>query len=193
MLAARHWPTTLTPGQFSAVTGMDSFPGFLRKELQNGQLEVYANGEMDYLLKGIHTRVSVEWKYAAPEGSGDTYYSAVKGTKATLVIHQDKAQGYKEVLYIKPVKKHAAWQAALAESMDKIHRTWPDISLKQLGDSLEVVIPGKEETGHEQRFSSVVKQYLQYLENQKMPDWEISSMLTKYYTTTQALKKADRQ
>jgi hypothetical protein len=36
----------------------------------------------------------------------------------------------------------------------------------------------------------VVKKYIEYLKEGKMPEWEISSMLAKYYTTTQALEKA---
>jgi hypothetical protein len=45
----------------------------------------------------------------------------------------------------------------------------------------------------EQQFSLVVKKYLQYLQDGNMPEWEISAMLAKYYTTTQGLEKALNQ
>jgi hypothetical protein len=39
----------------------------------------------------------------------------------------------------------------------------------------------------------VIKKYLEYLKNKGIPEWEISGMLAKYYTTTQALEKAINQ
>jgi hypothetical protein len=36
----------------------------------------------------------------------------------------------------------------------------------------------------------VTKKYLQYLQKGKMPDWEVSDMISKYYTTIGALEKA---
>jgi predicted dehydrogenase len=191
MLSARHWPTPLNLEQFSKVTGVDAFPAFLQKDVKEGTLNVYANGEINYMLKGIHTQVGIEWRYVAPEGSGDTYYSAIHGTNASLVIYQDKAQDYKPALYIKPVNKNKDWQASLHAGMDKIHQNYPGVKVKPEGDSLRVIIPDEVKTGHEQRFSGVVKKYLQYLEEGKLPEWERSFMLTKYYTTTKALEVAD--
>ncbi len=37
--------------------------------------------------------------------------------------------------------------------------------------------------GHEAHFAQVTKKYLQYLEQGKLPDWEVPNMITKYYTT----------
>jgi hypothetical protein len=36
--------------------------------------------------------------------SGDTHYSQMRGTKASLIIKQGKEQGYKPVVYIDPLK-----------------------------------------------------------------------------------------
>lgn len=69
----------------------------------------------------------------------------------------------------------------------------PGVKVQPEGDSLSVIIPDEVKTGHEQRFSNVIKKYLHYLKEEKMPDWEISFTLTKYFTTTQALKIADSQ
>jgi hypothetical protein len=194
MLSARHWPTQLSLEQFSKVTGVDTFPAFLQKDVKEDTLNVYANGEMNYTLKGIHAKVAVEWRYAAPEGSGDTYYSAIHGTKASLVIHQDKAQDYKPTLYIKPVNSEdKGWQADLQTSIDKIHQVYPSVKVQAEGDSLRVIIPEQFKTGHEQRFSSVIRKYLQYLKDDQLPEWERSFMLTKYYTTTKALEMTGNQ
>jgi hypothetical protein len=39
----------------------------------------------------------------------------------------------------------------------------------------------------------VTKKFLQYLVDGKLPDWEVPGMITKYYTTTEALKMARQQ
>lgn len=192
IISARHWPTRLSLKQFSKVTGADSFPPFLNEEIKNGNLYVFANGEIRYTLKGIYTEVKEEWKYVAPKGSGDSFYSEINGTKASLIIYQDKAQNYIPTLYIKPVNiKDKKWEDFLINGFNKIRKAYPGITLDKQGDSVEVVIPQNYITSGEDQFSSVVKKYLQYLEAGSMPAWEKSFILTKYYITTTALKIAN--
>jgi hypothetical protein len=192
MLSARHWATRLTPDQFREVTGEDAYPGFLKNEVRDSILEVYANGEMDYTIKGVHARVSIEWGFEAPKGSSDTFYSMLRGSRATLVIRQGAEQGYKPVLYIEPVGSgdNAGWNKALQMRMDSLKTVYPGISLEKSAHGWQVIVPEKYDLGHEQHFSLVIDQYLRYLKEGKMPEWEVSGMLTKYYTTTQALTKA---
>jgi len=47
MLAAKHWATVLTPGQFRKVTKLDAYPDFLKKDVKDSLLNVFANGEMN--------------------------------------------------------------------------------------------------------------------------------------------------
>ena len=63
-------------------------------------LQAPANGEFTYTLKGVHARVSVTWEFEAPPGAGDTHFSVMRGTKASLTIKQGAEQGYKPVLYV---------------------------------------------------------------------------------------------
>ena len=63
-------------------------------------------------------------------------------------------------------------------------------TLKKSKNGWGVVIPGNLKVDPEQQFSLVVKKYLQYLREGNMPEWEISAMLSKYYTTTLGLEKA---
>lgn len=192
MLAARHWATVLTPSQFTRVTKKDAYPDFLKKDVKDSLLNVFANGEMNYTIKDIHARVSVAWKFEAPKGTGDTYYSRLWGTKADLIIKQGKEQQYKPVLYIQPVgkKNQNNWQHAVEMGLDSIHKKYPGVELKRSKEGWEVLIPDEFNIDPEQQFSLVVKKYLKYLRQGNMPAWEISSMLAKYYTTTQALEKA---
>jgi predicted dehydrogenase len=191
MVSARHWPTKISLEEFKGVTGLDDFPGYLAKDISDGILNVYANGEMEYQLKGVFVKVSVEWKYKAPPGGGDTHYSVMHGTKCDLVIRQGSSEKYIPTLYIENVL-----------DSDKGHFTGilNNILSKLPYDSLTVVdarsgsymidIPGKYRVSHEAHFGQVTAKYLDYLKQGKLPDWEVPDMITKYYTTTSALKMA---
>ena len=193
MIGAKHWATVLDPSQFRQVTKKEAYPDFLKKDIKDSLLQVYANGEMDYTIKDVHTRVTVDWKYQAPEGTGDTYYSMLQGTKANLIIRQGKEEQYKPVLYIEPVEKgnQKNWEQALQNSISKIQVQYPGIGIKKNAKGWLLIIPDRYQEGHEQHFALVVKKYLGYLQTNSIPDWEVSSMLAKYYTTTQALEKAN--
>jgi predicted dehydrogenase len=190
MLTAKRWATVITPSQFRQSTGKE-FPEFLKKDIKDSLLNVYANGEMNYTIKGVHAKVSVQWKFQAPEGSGDTYFSIMRGTKANLIISQGEEQKYKPVLYIEPVNKNdEEWNQSLQEGLKEIQQKYSGVELSKSGNGWQVIIPDSFKIGHEQQFVLVVKKYIEYLKEGKMPDWEISGMLAKYYTTTQALEKA---
>lgn len=194
MLSARHWPTVLTPSQFTLVTNEKSYPDYLLKDVQDSLLNVYANGEMDYSIKGVHVRVSVAWKYRAPEGTGDTYHSMLHGTKADLIIRQGREESYKPVLYVLPpdgAGENKALEQALGRGLRSLRKQYPGVDYKKSGAGWQLVIPESYNIGHEQHFALVVKKYMEYLQKGRMPDWEISGMLSKYYTLMQALKMAE--
>ena len=188
MLAAKRWPTKLTPEQFNAVTRLDKYPDYLKKDVtEDGTLNVYSNGEMIYKINGIHAKVSVIWNYQAPEGAGDTHFSMMRGSKANLVIRQGAEQNYKPCLYIEP---HEKADESIAASFKKIEEKYPDVELKKLQNKFEVVIPDKYRIGHEAHFAQVTENFLKYLADGKLPDWEVPNMIAKYYTTIEALKLA---
>src|SRR5690606_31741423 len=86
MLEANRWATPISLEQYQQSTGAEAYPEYLNKDLQDGVLQVFANGQMDYTLKDIHARVTVEWNFQAPEGTGDTHLSLLRGSKANLAV-----------------------------------------------------------------------------------------------------------
>lgn len=194
IISGKRWTTDLTPDMFEKVTGLDHYPEYLAKDLDGDLLKVYSNGEINYTLKGIHAKVSVIWNYQAPEGTGDTHYSIMRGTRSSLVIKQGKAEGFKPMLYIE--LNNAAETEAIAEDLEKafvqnLAVKYPGVTLKKLEDSRWLVeIPDKYKIGHEAHFGQVTKQFLKYLESGSLPEWEIPNMIVKYYTTTEGMKKA---
>jgi len=188
---ARRWPTRMTQSEFNRITGLGAFPEYLRKDVvDDSVLNVFSNGEINYKLKGVHAKVSVVWNYRAPEGAGDTHFSVMKGSRASLEIRQGADEKYVPELYIKPVKGDAAYATALTQSFKKIEAAYPGVALKKGARAWQVVIPEKYRTGHEAHFGEVMQRFLGYLEAGKLPAWEVPNMLTKYYTTTTALRMA---
>ena len=181
----------MTLSEFSAITKIDSFPGYLRKhQINDTLLEVYCNGSFDYTLKDIHARVSVTWAYKAPEGGGDTHFSLMRGTKANLIIRQGIEQDYVPTLYIESISMGRDYEKLLNEQIKKIQNKYPGIDLKKQDGGWEVVIPKSYRNGHEAHFAQVTENFLSYLKNGTLPDWEVPNMITKYYTTVQALQNA---
>lgn len=197
LLDARRWSTGMTLEQFSGVTGMEQFPGFLEGSVEDGVLKVFSNGAFNYKLKGIHARISVIWNYSAPAGTGDTHYSIMRGSRCNLVIRQGAEENYQPVLYIEPVEGEdpKAFETALQKVIDeKLGVSWPGVKLSSAGvNRWSLEIPAIYKVGHEAHFGQVMEKYLSFLVKGEMPAWEIPNMLVKYYTTTEALKLASEE
>jgi len=194
MLKASRWPTILAQEEFSVVTRLDEIPDYLQKDVdKDGMLQVYCNGEMTYKLKDIHARVKVEWKYKAPEGTGDTHYSIMRGTLADLEIRQGENEAYKPELYLIPKIQTESYLSGLQKGFSKLAEDYPGIELIKLENAYRISIPQELKIGHEAHFGQVTKQFLKYLEAGKLPDWEVPNSIAKYYTTTAAYELAKKQ
>ncbi len=192
VVEADRWATEMTPTEFEKVTEMEPYPDYLEEDLNDeNNLEVYSNGSFIFKVNGVHGKVSVEWGYQSAEG-GDTHYSIMRGSKANLVIRQGEEQDYVPTLYVEPVNDSVddQYEAALQDAIDEIAEEYPGLSLNDASDGWQVVIPDEHRVGHEAHFAQVTEQYLQYLVDGEIPEWERKNMLTKYYLTTQAYKKS---
>ncbi|WP_372950835.1 putative oxidoreductase C-terminal domain-containing protein [Mariniphaga sp.] len=193
IVSATRWTTDLTPEMFKKSTQLDEYPDYLQKDVEDGTLKVYSNGEINYKLKGIHAKASVIWNFEAPEGTGDTHYSIMRGTKCNLTIKQGEEEGYKPQLYIQPLpdvdlKEFAGY---LYNAVQDLSSKYPGLELKKLDENLWMTnIPEKFKVGHEAHFGQVAEKYLGFLAQGKMPEWEVPNMIVKYYTTTEGLKAA---
>jgi predicted dehydrogenase len=190
VLAARRWPTKLTLEQFTRLTGATSFPDYLSKYVAGGVLLAPANGEFTYKLKGVHAKVSVTWNFEAPAGAGDTHFSVMRGTRASLTIKQGKDQAYKPMLYVDraaavPAVEH---EKALRAAVARVAKKYPGIDLGAEGEHFIVTVPEQYHVGHEAHFTQVTENFLKYLRAGKLPDWEVPNMLTKYATIMQAYR-----
>lgn len=185
MLSSKRWATSLSLEEFQKVTGKAEYPDFLQKDVKDGKLEVYSNGEMNYTLKGKYAKVSVIWNFQAPEGSADTHYSMMRGTKANLVIRQGKEENYRPALYVQLLGSDLAQlEKAVKETLQA---KYPGIELEKMpSGEYQVIVPDSYHNGHEAHFAQVTEKFLEYYKDGKMADWEAPNMITKYYTNIKA-------
>jgi predicted dehydrogenase len=195
MINAKRWTTDLTPEQFERSTGLGTYPDYLNAYLDGDVLKVYGNGEINYKINDVHAKVSVIWNYEAPEGSADTHYSIMRGSKANLVIRQDKEENYTPELYIEPVQgvDLKAFEETLKNNVQKLAEKYDGLEVIKTNkpNSWRIVIPGKFRTSHEDHFREVTEAYIQYLTQGKLPNWEVPNMIAKYFVTTKALEMAE--
>lgn len=187
VLNARRWSTEITPAQFKQVTKQTTWPDFLAKDLvKDSILAAYANGEINFTVKGVHAKTSVIWNFQAPTGAGDTHYSTMRGTKANLIIRQGQAENYRPTLYVEPVSgvKPGEAEAALKAALVALAQEFEGVTYEKSGRGWRMLVPDRYNTGHEAHFAQVTERYLQYLAAGKLPDWEVPNMLAKYYVTT---------
>src|SRR5665647_1969159 len=191
MLSAKRWPTLISKEEFKGVTGLENFPDYLLKDAKDGKISVFSNGEMIYQIKGVFAKVSVEWKYQAPPGGGDTHYSVMHGTKCDLIIKQGAEEKFLPTLYIDNIK--GTTMKDFISGLKDIVRTLPYDSLQVESvnaTTLKLDVPKKYRVSHEEHFGQVTSKFLEFIKAGKLPEWEVPGMITKYYTTTSALKLA---
>ena len=189
IVGAKRWPTTLSTAQFTKVTQLNRFPAFLDKDVHDGELDVYANGEIGYLIRGVHARVSVRWNFEAPAGGGDTHFSIMRGSRSNLVIRQGEAQSWRPVLAIEPNEgaDEAAFESSLRRALPAVQKKYPGTDVRRSRGGWDVVVPDSYHVGHEAHFGQVADEFLGYVKRGSLPTPEVPNMLAKYYTTTAAL------
>ena len=158
---------------------------------RDGILHVYANGEIDYRIKGVHAKVRVLWNFEAPAGAGDTHYSVMRGSKANLVIRQGAAEAWQPVLYIEPATssvRGGACRPMLEHALARVRAAYPGVDVERSGNAWRVVVPQSYHVGHEAHFAQVA-QAVPALRRRaaRLPEWEVPNMIAKYHTTTRAL------
>ena len=193
MLRAKRRPTMITREQYAKVTRLDDFIDGLKPSInEDGVLPCFANGEMDFTVRGVHAQVSVAWNFQAPPGAGDTHYSIIRGSKASVIIKQGEEEKYRPELYVEPAEGADAAECgkALRWSIVRLQMSYPRLGLEVQEGRWRVVIPDTFRIGHEAHFGQVMQRFMEYLAAGSLPEWEIPNMLTKYHTTTAALEAA---
>ena len=113
------------------------------------------------------------------------------GTKCDLIIKQGAEEKFLPTLYISNVRglKMNEFSALLKGALGSL--PYDSLQIAEVDKNmLKVVVPQKYRVTHEDHFAQVTAKFLEYLLDGNMPEWEVPNMITKYYTTTTALKLA---
>lgn len=185
MVSAKRWTTEINKEDFKSVTQLTEFPDFLKKDIKNNKLNVFANGEMIYKIKGVTCKLSIEWRSKSLDGKGDSQMTIMRGTNCTLEIRNG------DLLIVANEKNDLGLFAGNLEKAVVQDLSQQGLGLEKKAKNIwKVTIPEKYNVPHETNFSQVMEKYMQYLKEGKLPDWEVPNMITKYYTTTSALMLA---
>jgi hypothetical protein len=116
------------------------------------------------------------------------------GTKANVIVRQGKEQNYRPELYVESAAgvKNDNLKLAVEKVIANISWEYEGLKVEQQGNTVHIVIPDKYRIGHEAHFGQVMKRFLKYMEQGKVPEWETANMRVKYYTTTKALEMAQK-
>jgi hypothetical protein len=189
--AAKHWPTTLTRAEFQKVTGESEYPAFLGSNVKAEKLEYFCNTQVSYILRGVHIKLDVLWKYEPLPGMGDTHFAFYRGSRSRVEIRQGKEEKYRPELYVvpnNPADKDPVL-AALKKKVEALQALFSGIGITDLGKEMRVEVPDKYRVGHEAHFAQVTNKFLGYLKDPRsVPVWEAPNMLAKYYVTTKGLE-----
>ncbi len=189
LIYATSWPTKLTIEQFKLITGLSEYPAILKKDIDaDNRLNVQHNGELVYSIRGVHIKIKVFWKFEDNSRAKDTHYSMLRGTLANLIIKQGPEQRWKPILYIENNSSlsDTEFERRLRSSILKLGEIWPNLDVVSTETNWEIIIPEKFCTTHENHFAQVMEKYLQFYSEGKIPDWEASQMVAKYFITTEA-------
>lgn len=193
VLGGKHWPTVISRAGFQQVTGQPEFPQFLAGRVKDGKLEYFCNNSVHYTLRGIHVKLDILWNWEAPEGTGDTYEAAFRGTKARVEIRQGKEERYIPELCVVPQSAtvRAAVFVALQRKVEAMQAVYPGVAVREDGSEARLVIPERFRVGHEAHFAQVTNKFADYLKApQSVPAWEKTNMLVKYFVTTKGVEAA---
>lgn len=193
-ISSTHWATEITLPQFMKSTGAKAFPDYLQKDIDNDILNVYANGTVNFEVDGHNAGLKVLWNWQAPEGSGDTFMSVIKGTKSILKTEQGKAQGFVKNLYVQQSEDIAGdvFEENLKKTITRLQANYPFLTYERTDTegTYLIKIPQENREGHESHFTYVAQKFFQYLVDKDMPEWENTNTLTKYFITTKAVEGA---
>jgi hypothetical protein len=153
-------------------------------------LNVFANGEVRFAIRGVEAKVTARWAFKAPGAGKDTHYSVLRGSGADLTIRQGAEQNYQPTLYAhdKQRRPPTEFERVLKGAVAKLSAEWPGLEVKGAGSEWQIVVPAKYDVGHEAHFAQVTQNFLAYLSAGKLPDWEEPNMLCKYFITTEAYR-----
>lgn len=171
LVSAIHWPTMVEAKEFRAVTGTDKWPEHFNDRVENGLLELMANGEIIAEFNGIPARVRIEWRQQSMPGISEGVNFVCVGATSTIAVLR-QPDGSTELDIIPRQEKEDAVKTAISAR-------GLDFSQSGTGGALRIKLSAEHITSHECQFSTTLNRFLDYVEN-GVPEWEKNLLNAKY-------------
>ncbi len=190
-LSAESWPLLVSEPEFCAVTGLPAYPEELASRVVNEQLYYAGNNTVTFTLSGVHVKLSSLWEFDSPPVGKDLHAMVALGTQSKVEIRQSpNSQPEVFVTAVNPAE-HAEVFRRLAAKCELVRGRLPGLIVEDRGTELQVLIPEKLRTSHEEHFAMVMDEFVRYFHNPRaIPSWERPNTLGKYYITTKAIEMA---
>jgi predicted dehydrogenase len=195
---ATRSPITLTLPEFERLTNDKEWPPELRSYVRDNQLQYFCNNTATYTMRGIYTAISDSWEYESKGALSDTYLVSYRGTRTAIQVEQSSHTNYVPEIDILPngadgEKAPASVRAALERKLKELSGVYPNLTYREDGPALRLVIPDEVRARNGSTFTQLVQQFLKYVQDpQSMPSWEQPDLLAKYFLTTSAARLADK-
>lgn len=192
VLAAKHWPTRISPDQWRRVTGTAEFPPYLAAKVHDASLDYFCNNSVTYTLHGVHVHLDVLWDFEGPPPF-DSHFARFRGSSSSIEVRQAAAENFQPEVYVVPASPELrpAVLLALRKTIAALPPDIDGIGVEDRGAEFKLTIPAKHRVGHEAHFAQVTRQFFEYLDNPRsLPAWEKPNMLAKYAVTTKGVELA---
>ena len=183
LLDAKRWTTAVSAADFTTITGTPAFPQALLQAVRDGVLHLAANGEIDFICRGLTARVRAEWRLRAADDAGDRHCARYHGTSADLELNGTGSSGSQF-----RVRPHAGHASAMRTSLIAWAATRPGITLIEEADAI-VIRPG-ETSGHEAHFAAQLDSFLSHVDHGSQPAWERHLLTARYQLLAEARQRA---
>jgi predicted dehydrogenase len=193
VLKADRTSLSLTRSEFERLTGEKAWPEFLVQAIKNDRLEYYCNNTAMFTIRGVHASIRDQWEYESAGALDDSYLVLYRGSRATIRVRQTKVENYVPELDVMPdaTLNRTMFAAALENKIDQLSKTFPNLSIRDKGTEIRIVIPKEDRMRGGSSFAQLVNRFLEYVRDpQAVPRWEKPNMIAKYYITTTAVALA---
>ncbi|MSQ59706.1 MAG: hypothetical protein EXR36_08710 [Betaproteobacteria bacterium] len=180
LVSARQWPTDVPLETFERITGLPDFPENLRQRVAGGKLNYLCNARIEFALRGVLTHVEARWDLRIPPGGGDLHEGIARGTLSDLVVEQSAATRYVSQLTVFPRNPGRIFDESLSQAVAGLQLEFPGLSVQQIEGGYRASIPSALRTTHEQHFSRVLDEFLEYADSREPPRGMVSDVMAKY-------------
>ncbi|MFN0314226.1 MAG: putative oxidoreductase C-terminal domain-containing protein [Burkholderiales bacterium] len=180
LIAARQWPTSVPLEIFSRITGLPDFPDGFHRHVHHGCLNYLCNARIEFALRGVLTHMEARWDLQVRPGGGDLHEGIVRGSLSEIVVEQSAETGFLSQLTILPKDPGKSFGSRLAQAVAELQVEFPGLSVEKIEGGYRALIPSALRTTHEQHFSVVLSEFLEYADGRKPASHGAADVMAKY-------------